>query len=424
MILLLPACVGSLGESGDTHGDDSAAPVVPSYALGDAYGASVVVVVVDTLRADHLPWAGYERDTAPNLTAWGFNAAVWPRATAVASNTGPNIASLWTGLWTQAHGYPVMTATDALADVNILLPELARDNGYATSLIVANNAVTEARGLWQGFASVADLSLEPAEVVVDEALSQLDTLAAPYFLAVHLMDPHASYQAPEPYYEMWDSGGTSKVTGATAEVRAWDNGEAEPSDADIARTVALYDGEITYLDAHLSRLLAAIPGDAVVVFVADHGEQFGEHGEFFHHDEHRENVQVPLAFRVPNAARAVHDANARTIDVAPTLAAIVGLPPVDYWQGVDLEPVLRGAAHPALVTYSERTSTAWSSTDGTGRWALHRESSGVQLWDLDADPGETVDVSDEHGDVVDAMAAEVEAIQTSSAALYADLVAP
>ena len=257
----------------------------------------VLVILVDTLRADHLESHGYDRVVSPNLTAFAAESLVFERAISQDAWTLPSTATLLSGVYPQSHlclrGQGDNTRMTLSEDLDMLAEQFRRA-GYDTAALLKTPILVPERGFDQGFDSW-DRILGPSssgvsgEQLTDAVLRRLEQQAAdpdPLFLYVHYMDPHSAYMAPEPYYERFAQPGPSKVTGLHTEAASWQEGEPF-TEADRRRTVDLYDGEILYWDAHFGRLLAQLEAsgrrdETVVVVTADHGEQFNEHGRWLH----------------------------------------------------------------------------------------------------------------------------------------------
>ena len=221
-------------------------------------------------------------------------------------------------------------------------------------------------------------------------------MASPFFLYVHFMDPHINYQPPPSFVPPEARDYDGPVDGSARSIHALLKQPGGPRPSDVAQMRALYRGEVTYLDAQLRRLfdnlrdLGLWTDRTLVVFVADHGEQFGEHGGYEHGDVYAENVHVPLWLRGAGLEpRSVSDA-VRVVDVAPTvldLLGVAGLPAAEgrsvaaLLQGLPLDPVAAITEYGARVRVTDR------------RFSLVRSSDGAQLFDVSVDPGEKTDLA-------------------------------
>lgn len=330
----------------------------------------VVMLTVDTLRRDALSCYGPSATTTPAIDRIAADGVLFRNVTASSSWTLPSFASMMTGLTTRGHGVDVSNA--ALPDTVATLAERFRAAGYVTHALVANGILAPHRGFAQGFQRyyLPVISIRPASIgealasrfryepLAEETSTRDVTDAAiawtrahrnrDFFLWVHYLDPHLPYTPPESFVEhmnVHDEMGfeldITSVTRPTMDLfgdssrRAW------------ARS--LYDGEVRHVDAEIGRFLdalreAGLYDDALLVFAADHGEEFWDHDGFEHgHTLYEELVGVPLIIKPPGraAARVVDDAVA-IYDVAPTVLALCGLPAVTAPKAVSLAGYLGG----------------------------------------------------------------------------------
>ena len=360
----------------------------------------MVVLLVDTLRADHLGLYGYERPTSPRLDAWAEEAVVFERCIAQSSWTKPATASILTGLNPSEHR--VQRETSRLGAELETLAEVFHAGGWRTGAFVANGFVGRSDvGFDQGFEHfVAYDAPEPrlyvrAEHVLDDALAWVEALGdEPFFLFVHLLDPHEPYDPPAPFDARFASA---------------------PGDGDPRADIDLYDGEIAYVDRELGRFLDGLRelgrhDETVIAFLSDHGEEFGEHGRQGHSAHlHDEVLAVPLVLRFPagrdNLPRGARHAElVRQVDLFPTLLATVGLPAPPV-AGVSLLDRLGTAHGEGLLAVSEVDLEGAYQKAVVARDAKYiRElvpQSRELFFDLDADPTEqrnAIETSGSRGD--------------------------
>jgi arylsulfatase A-like enzyme/Flp pilus assembly protein TadD len=294
---------------------------------------NIVLITLDTTRADHLGAYGDRRAHTPNLDRIAGLGVLFERAVTVAPLTLPAHVSLLTGMYPFAHGVR-NNGNFALRDnVPTLAAALQRD-GYRTAAFVSAFVLDRRSGLARGFDVYDDrveLERRGADTVAAAARWMSDTAAdpRPFFAWVHLYDPHDPYDPPSPYRESF---------------------------AD-----RLYDGEIAYDDEVIGTLLARIAEGgrdrATAIAVAgDHGESLGEHGEATHGlFVYESAIRVPLIIAAPShvAAGRRLPALVRTIDLAPTLLEIAGVPSPAGIQGRSLLPLVAGRAPGPADAYSE-----------------------------------------------------------------------
>lgn len=342
-------------------------PVPP--ALADR--PNVLVIAVDTLRADYLGAYGKAGDPSPTLDAIGTDGIVFEQAFAAASWTRSSFATLWTSQLPSSHNADTKAAR--LADELVLVSEVLQQAGVTTGNLVNNINVTSTFNFDQGWdtflyespdyafgatESVFQLTLykvvhklaeklggakvvtrfyQPAEVVLADAKGFIEAnRGSRWFLGVHLMEPH------DPYFEhpYLQGGGPDEFNGvgfARAEVE-----HPDPAQAPYLKEV--YTNEIRHMDNKLRPFVdwlkaEGLYDDLLIVVTSDHGEEFGEHGGFWHGTTlYEEQIRVPLIVKLPKGELAGTRVawQARTLDVAPTLAAALGLAPGPGWQGQDL----------------------------------------------------------------------------------------
>lgn len=340
---------------------------------------NVMVVLIDTLRADHLGAYGYARPTSPTFDALARDSVVFEGTTAQAAWTKPSVASLMTGVYVHKHG--VVSNRDALGDGQPTLAEEMRGRGYQTAAFSANPWITPefrfdrgfdefesgramgaqltslykllrrfdralgARGVaanfsgWAFWGSSGNLSnAERDRLLTDSAVKWIESRRAdPYFLYVHLIGPHDPYDPPAEYVRQfrepeWDGVVDRKIPPPRVQT-VFDT--AEPlSESERAALIAQYDGAIAYSDAQLGRLLDALRragtlDRTLVVVTADHGEEFYEHRNWRHGNQlYNEIVHVPLLFRLPGRLPAGRRSDlSMLVDVLPTIVGLVEATP-------------------------------------------------------------------------------------------------
>src|SRR5262245_7793877 len=335
------------------------AAVVPACRGGfDSARPDIVLIVVDTLRADHLGAYGYDRGTTPHLDVLARQGTVFDAAWSAAPWTLPSVMSIMTSRYPSSH----RVENDGLklgADTPTLAETLER-SGYATAAFVSHVYVSSAFGFGRGFETFEDFGLsrpdyrleagmEPrADRVTDSALAWLDRQGRrPVFLFVHYFDPHWPYDPPETFRPPGEAGYHGSLDAAYDSIsRFLDPRQPLPDDY-RAFLLARYDGEIRFVDEQIGRLLDRLSASergprAWVVVTADHGEEFKDHGSMGHGRRlYEEVVRVPLIIRRPGkngapGGGARVSAPVSGIDLLPTLVAAAGAPAPAGAQGVSL----------------------------------------------------------------------------------------
>ncbi|MEE2664880.1 MAG: sulfatase [Myxococcota bacterium] len=374
----------------------------------------VVVMVLDTTRADRLGVYGHTRPVSPNLDAFAQDSVVYERAWSTASWTLPSHASLLTGKYPTAHGAHITPFTDAtsngdnpahLREDAITLAELLAERGYRAAAFAGAGWLDPAFGLLQGYEiqdAVNNRTL-PAEQISNRAIAWLGSVPReqPVHLLVNYFDPHFPYD-PQPPYDRYALGRPDvKVPGLADLID-----ETPPTPEQLAKMIDLYDGEIEYMDHHIGRLLEALRtagryDDSLIVVLSDHGELFGEHGDSGHGAWlWEELIRIPLIVHYPEARDAgLRDQSIVSIvDVLSWIAVELGLelpPDVDGVAVGERELVLAQEFPNAL--FSERGGGELDRDLVAGvewPWKLIESTRGERLlYRLDADPRELEDVS-------------------------------
>lgn len=373
----------------------------------------VLLVVVDTLRPDHLSLHGYPRPTSPELERAFAGAARFRSARSPVPYTSPAVASLLTGLVPARHR--VRMVFQRLAAGVPALPDRLQVAGYATGAVVSNMVLTdEAMGLGARFDTYDDFVDEEAPWsghrggklawernaarTTDAALAWLASAPAhrPQFLWVHYMDPHGPYAAPPDRPRTFAHEGRLAV-----DPERVPEYQRRPGAKDALDWVDRYDEEIAYVDREVGRLMAAYDRrprsrEAVVVFTADHGEAMAEHEKWFSHGHHvyEHGVRVPLLVRHRSIGGGWREEPVSLLDVAPTVLDLVGLPvgPID---GVSLLRPGRADREIALEGMGRRRGTQFRGVvRGRTKWVCYseggREEPGRRVaFDVETDPAET-----------------------------------
>jgi len=330
------------------------APEVP------AEPPDVLLVVVDTLRADHLGIYGFPGPTSPNLDRFATGAVVFERAIAASANTVPSHASLMTSRFVREHSVGWVNGTTRLEGA-VTLAERFRTAGYATGAFVSNFVLRRASGLDAGFDTYDDAFSRPEpnrpgfyERVAPETTARARAWltargAEPVFLFVHYQDPHGPYAPPAAWLDAFP---TAPEEGPPLPVLASDDApggipryQALPGLDHLGAYTRRYDGEIAYFDDSFGTLLAALETRGrpnVVLVTADHGEAFGEGGFYLSHGHATtpDQAHVPLLLRAPGLAPGRRAEPVHHVDVAPTLLALAGLPVPEDARGLALAALL------------------------------------------------------------------------------------
>ncbi|MFO0984600.1 MAG: sulfatase [Planctomycetota bacterium] len=300
---------------------------------------NILLIVVDTLRADHLGCYGYQRATSPNLDRLAQDSIVFEDAVAPASFTQPSVATMLTGLTPPEHG--VRRHPGALSEHCVTIAERLRGAGYRTGAFVSNALLAPRYGFAQGFDRFDAQGHRLAEATTGAAARWItEQRREPFFAYVHYIDPHFPYAAPVPEprpFTVADGGGYAQLAkrflaGTLPLDALWFAGEVQGSTLAAGR--AEYDHEILYVDAAIQALLDRLHQlDLLertwILVVGDHGEALGEHGLTFCHGfyTYQELLHVPLIVRPPGGCAGGRRATALVAltDIAPTILAAAGV---------------------------------------------------------------------------------------------------
>lgn len=396
----------------------------------------IVLIVWESTRADHVPLRGEPGNpTTPGLAALAQRSVVFRAEQSVAPWTHPSVASLLTGLAPTAHG--VRSYSDELSPDVPTLAERLHEGGYETAFIGSNAWFEASHGLARGFDWYHGVDATPGELLAQDLLTWLDQRASeppaspaspapaggrrPTFLYLHLFDPHCPYTPPDQYEHLFTPVPSARHTDRRLRLEAWQqlNGcyqlpaQGEPGEPvlDMDTVMAAYDAELLHADQVTTVLLqrlrdCGLLDRSLLIFTADHGEAFLDHGIQGHGpDLYAEAVHVPLLVQppwtgagpAPWAGLSV-DQDTSSLDIPATILAAAGLPPLAQGEGQDLSPLWRGTADPAApprAVFSETDDHASKRSVRRGQWELimDLDQHSLALYDRDADPGETTDLS-------------------------------
>ena len=411
--------------------------------------------MADTLRSDHLDMYGYRRETAPVLGGMAAEGTLFRDNISQASWTKVSTPSIHTSLYPTTH--TVKQVADRLPSSATTLAEAYRAAGYATLSFSSVGFTGQSSNMHQGFEELheagsrtADNQTKSAREYVDRLLPWLEQHQdVPFFVFLHVFDPHSPFEPRPPYDTLWADA--SKKAGfieeldrvrefietPTLRTRGMPSrdelleAEVDP-DEFISQYYDWYDGSIRGMDAEIGRLLEGLQAldladSTLVAFIGDHGEEFLDHGRTWHgHSVYGELVNVPFLLWWPGVVPAglTVDDTVRSIDLMPTLLALSGLAAPDGIQGQSLLPLMGGPAGGADVVEDWIVRPAGSERDlGDGRsvslvadgWKLVRNTDlpdedhpQFELFDHETDPLDLVNLANEHPDIVERLTKEID----------------
>ena len=364
---------------------------------------NVLLVSIDTLRADRLGCYGFPQATSPHIDALAADGTLFRRAISSAPITLPSHSTMLTGTTPLTHGVHD-NDSNRLAERNLTLAEILQQRGFATGAVIGSSVLKRAFGLAQGFdvyddetpgvnEEVLGYPERPAREVSEAGIAFLETHAeAPFFLLLHYYDPHYEYSPPEPYASRF------------------------PDDP--------YAGEIAYTDAMLGRVFEALErlslrDSTLVVVTSDHGESFGEHGEIGHvFFVYQSTAHIPLVVRGPGLPRGqVIEDLVGSVDLVPTILGLLGIPVPAQVEGIDLSGRLRGEEAPHAgerFVYCESLAPSKLGCNSlfglvSERWK-YIHTTRPELYDLSADPHEERNLVGPEPEVAAALRARLEGL--------------
>ncbi|MDD5556458.1 MAG: sulfatase [bacterium] len=398
---------------------------------------NIIIILVDALRRDHVGCYGYHRDITPSIDDLARSSIIFDTAIAQATSTKMSVGSLFSSLYpsvhtaieNQGHG---MTG-DVLPSNVRTLAEVLRDHGYMTIGVSGNPHVSPVFGFDQGFMLFkcvdyfGDQASVNADLLTDLALkSVLSNPGRPYFLYLHYMNTHAPYALPPPYDSMFVDTRKGSPTEA-AILSQWmkvcpylatGDRRTDVVAEDVPPIIDRYDGTIAYTDACVGRLLATLEGEnklrnTIIVLLADHGEEFLEHGNIGHVGTlYDELIRIPMILRMPqrrHAGRRILDI-VEVVDLFPTILEYAGVGfDADDICGRSLMGLIKDGTPVRSDAYSEHYQFARSLRTVRHKYIYPRVSSvKEQLFDLESDPRECGNIASVHADLVGHYKAMVE----------------
>jgi choline-sulfatase len=450
----LPEAAATATRAGGQPAPAAASPTLaaPSPTAGrPAPGTSfeppmnVVLITVDTLRADRIGACRDGVTRTPNIDALAAEGILSCRATVTQPASNTSHASMLTGLTPNAHGIRVHLI-DRLKPGVPTLAEALRERGYHTAAIYSWMSFNPAfSGLDRGFESyegyvvnlpqagdvpavqflgatyrrlkeyltiarTTDMALKLEDVVETTADGRADVTtdaavrwlgerdSRPFFLWLHYFDPHYPYTPPPPYDTIYDPEYQGTIDGTIRTVWAIRDGELAPTPRDVEHLVALYRGEIAFADAQIGRFLGELDArglreNTIIVVAGDHGESFGEHDAWVHVGLHAPEIEVPVIVRAPGRAPATEITTpASTLDLAPTILDLLGAPALPGARGQSLVPIAERRVDGASRVLFTHFHDDWYVAATGHEWKLIADiaEGKHELYHLPSDPTESI----------------------------------
>jgi arylsulfatase A-like enzyme len=386
---------------------------------------NVILITVDTLRADHLSDYGYHLPTTPEIDRSAKEATIFTNCISTAPNTVPALASIMTSQYPSFHSAGTTNGMQAMVTDEPTLARILSENGYSTAAFVSNYVLSRKVRMYGGFDIYDDTftSFELVRGVPERTADKtteyvLNWLAAMtnerFFLWAHYQDPHGPYTPPARYEERFPEAaypaGPEKLAvrdnfgkGVVPDYQ-YLSGHTSPS-----YYRARYDAEIAYADECIGRLLARVRElglweRSIVVFTADHGESMGEHDYYFSHghDLTDEQIHVPLIMHIPGAAQVERvDELVSSVDIPRTILAAVGLKEELGSSGLNLMSLVEGKARRLDREYVVSEDSRGRISFRSRQTKYIAEPDGERLYDLARDAHESKNILDERPRLAD-----------------------
>jgi len=412
----------------------------------EAGRANLVLISIDTLRADQLGVYGNDRPTSPHIDRFADDSVVFENAFSQSPKTAASHMTLMTGLYPEAHRVRnrMNGAEGWSGSLSADIPTLAEfvaASGYRTGAFTGGGNVQGDLGFARGFESYSD-PVEGDPKTFHKAAKRLVQWSRddqPFFLFVHSYQTHSPYLPPRRYRDRFiDPEYSGKITSKWSELASGPEGVSQihrefwsrvdpQSEADRRHLLDLYDACIRFVDDEVGELLERIDAlglrdNTVVVLLSDHGEEFGEHGEFEHNALWQELLHVPLIIRVPAGVRPGWgpkriSESVGLIDVLPTLLELLGIAPPGHLQGDSLAPLVESGAPVRAWLFAQYRLYDQMALQA-GDFKLLRRGPYQQVFDLSSDPAELHDAGQAHPEWLAGGAAQVEHILEASRAYW------
>lgn len=433
LAVVIAFCLVLAGGCGRT--EPTGAPGIDNEVEPPAAAKNVILIVVDTLRADRLGGKRGDIPLMPKLARFASGSWWFTKASSQAAWTKPSMVSIFTSLYPGVHNVQFglhrkvieqeYGTADALPDSLQTIASYLKAAGWDTAGIQTNANMHAVFGVSQGFDLYRFHSYPDfrAKDVTDAAIEIVKGLRSPYFLYLHYMDPHGPYDPPAMYRAMF--GTPPPIDDKSKEellaefnlyyrdhvlykLRINEQPQVDSFSASNREYIrCLYDGEARFTDDELTRLLEFLESkdsNSVIIITADHGEELWEHGAVGHGTTvYEELTHVPLIIRFPGYKACRIDFPVETIDIVPTLVGYLGLEPNPDWQGRDLVPLVKSDFTGERPVFSRAMGSQRiaelcleSVTVGSDKLIVNRRTGEEELYRLADDPGENRNLAKEN----------------------------
>ena len=370
-------------------------------------GCNIILISIDTLRADHLGCYGYSGNTTPNIDKFSKDSVLFKNTIAQASSTEPAHASIFTSLIPSHHG-AFFSLKKPIPREIVTMAEILKENGYKTISYNGGGQVAAELGFDQGFdlySSFPDIRDHLDRVFIKKVESVIDWIKnnpdEKFFAFLHTYEVHQPYTPKKEYLRMFENSysGTLPEHISRELLANINEGRLKMSAEDKQHIINAYDGEIFSMDKAFGVLLdflkkQGLYENTLIVFTSDHGEEFGEHGIMGWHGHalYDEQLKVPLIIKLMNSKHAstIIGEQTRSLDILPTLLDVLNIPALECFEGVSLLRWLNKRNHPVLFAVSQQDTAGQTHPTSirTSKWKLYD----AKLFDLESDPLEQKEV--------------------------------
>ncbi len=396
-------------------------------------GPNLVIITIDTLRADRLGCYGYERNTSPTIDRLAREGTLFKHAYAQRGLTWPSLTSMMTSLYPKTHG--VLNNQVPLDGEFITLAEILKNGGYKTGAFLANFYHSPNRGFdTKKGGEIGDLD----KAVTSYALEWLDSINPQndkFFMWVHYKNPHDPYEPPKPFTTFFDSTYTGSFNGSRPVLDSIYVNQIDLSERDLFHLNALYDAEIRSSDSYIEKVLAKLEKmgvleNTLIVFASDHGEEMYDHNYYFFHScsMYEGVLHIPLIMKFPGVIPAgkIVDNQIESIDIVPTVLQLMKLPLREEFEGRSIIGLLFEDSsdlwHPA---FGERASAIYSIRTPQWKYIYNPDNyhtycsrsdddqgegyiiEAEELYDVQKDPHEKHNIVSQHREVALELRAQI-----------------
>lgn len=398
----------------------------------------IILISLDTLRADHLGTYGYHRDTSPDIDALAEESVVFEKAVVQSPWTLPSHMSIMTSLYPSFHGLCDKDTFSPLSEEHITLAELLKKGGYKTAAFTDGGFVSAKFGFDRGFDTYDDQG-GGIKSILPKAKMWLEAhKTEPFFIFIHCYDIHSPYNPPSPYDTLFhDFPYRGNIIPSNRKLTKMLNNQLDISDEDINHIISFYDGGIRYTDAMIGDFLSYLKNldlynQSLIFLTSDHGEEFYEHGSILHWQLYfNPDLHVPLIMHMPGFSKRgirIKDL-VRSIDILPTVLDIAGIPNHSQAQGRSVLPMI-GRKENFLTRFLLRFSDLFKKeatisfaetkyykhrklespfrsviTDDGYHMIYDQEPDSMQLFNLVLDPGAQNNIVNDNNDIAERLLA-------------------